>query len=67
MRPARLAITAVLALLGAIWFLQGVGVLGGTAMSGSPFWAFVGIVLMIAAGFLLLMERRRRNGTGGAS
>jgi|1185.fasta_scaffold174532_2 hypothetical protein len=67
MRPARLAITAVLALLGAIWFLQGVGVIGGSVMSGSLFWAFVGVVLVIAAGFLFLMERRRGSGTGGAS
>ena len=59
MRPARLAIAAILGLLGAVWFLQGVGVIGGSFMSSNPLWAFLGAVIVIAAGFLVVMERRR--------
>ncbi|HZD38669.1 MAG TPA: hypothetical protein VE664_08525 [Actinomycetes bacterium] len=48
----------VLALLGLLWFLQGVGVIGGSFMSGSPVWAIIGLVLLLFAGRLLVEALR---------
>jgi len=53
---------AILVLVGLIWTLQGLNVLGGSAMSGSSLWATIGpIVLLI--GLVLIgigVARRRR-------
>jgi hypothetical protein len=43
----------VLALLGLLWLLQGVGVVGGSFMSGEPVWAVIGLVLLLLGGRLL--------------
>jgi hypothetical protein len=48
----------VLALLGLLWFLQGVGVVGGSFMSGEPVWAVIGLVLLLLAARLLLEALR---------
>ena len=65
MRPARVVIAILLALVGAVWALQGLGVIGGSAMSGTPFWAGAGIALIVGAGAVLAAEiRRRRSGSG---
>ena len=38
----------ILGAVGLVWTLQGINVLGGSAMSGSPLWATIGpIVLLI--------------------
>lgn len=60
MRPARLAIALIVCLLGAVWLAQGLGFVGGSFMSGSPFWAVLGGVLLVAGLLLVVMERRRR-------
>jgi len=59
MRRSRLIIALVLFLAGLAWFGQGSGVIKGSAMSGSSFWAVVGVVLVVAAIALLVNERRR--------
>ena len=48
----------VLALLGLLWFLQGVGVIGGSFMSGEAVWAVIGLVLLVLGGRLLLEALR---------
>jgi len=63
-RPARVVIAILLALVGAVWTLQGLGVIGGTGMSGTLFWAGAGIGIIIGAGVVLAAELRRRDGTG---
>ena len=67
MRPARVVIAILLALVGAVWTLQGLGVIGGTGMSGTLFWALAGIAIIIGAGVVLAAELRRRDGTGSGS
>jgi uncharacterized membrane protein HdeD (DUF308 family) len=54
----KLVAGAVLLVLGVVWFLQGIGVMGGSAMSGSSVWAVVGPVVAIA-GIVLLVSARR--------
>jgi hypothetical protein len=55
----------ILAAIGLVWLLQGVDVLGGSAMSGSPLWATVGpIVLVIGLALIVVgVVRRRRSRT----
>jgi len=59
---ARLIIGVVLCLVGAVWFLQGINVLGGSGMSGEAFWAVAGAVLLvIGIGLLRRSSRVRRS------
>lgn len=53
MRLARLVVGAIVALAGIVWFLQGVGVLPGSFMTGSPLWAVIGAVCILVGGGLL--------------
>jgi glucose dehydrogenase len=62
MRPSRLALAAIFALVGLVWIGQGVGAIGGSAMSGSPFWAVVGAILVVVAVAIVVLERRRAGG-----
>jgi hypothetical protein len=51
---------AVLVLLGAVWTLQGVGVLEGSPMTGVTLWAVIGpIVVLIGLVTAALGFRRR--------
>jgi hypothetical protein len=51
----------VLALLGVVWTLQGLDVLGGSSMSGVTIWAIVGpIVALVGLGLLVTGIRRAR-------
>ena len=58
MKTFQLIAGAVFVLLGLVWFLQGVGVLGGSAMSGSSLWAVVGPVVAVV-GIVLVVAARR--------
>lgn len=55
----RLVAALVLALIGLVWIGQGIGLIPGSYMSGSTFWAVVGVVLVGAALAILVVERRR--------
>ena len=44
----RRVLGAVLVLVGAVWFGQGTGLLGGSSMTGSTFWAIVGGICVVA-------------------
>jgi hypothetical protein len=59
MRASRLVVVVVLALVGLLWIGQGMGLIGGSAMTGSGFWAVVGVPLLAIAVVLVLWERRR--------
>ena len=59
MRRTRIALGVVIALVGLVWLLQGIGVLPGSVMSGSAFWAVVGAALVVGGALLLVAERRR--------
>lgn len=44
---------AIILLFGFVWFLQGIGILPGSVMSGSQFWEMAGAVTF-AVGILIL-------------
>ena len=46
-RRAFSIVGAIIALFGAVWFLQGASVLPGSVMSGSQFWEIVGAMTFI--------------------
>jgi hypothetical protein len=53
------AIGVVLAIAGAIWALQGFGVIGGSFMSGDSVWAIIGPVVAVAGLGLIAFGIRR--------
>jgi len=57
-------IAVALCLLGAVWIAQGLGVLGGSAMSGHAIWAFFGALLAFVGLVLLLRPSRSVKGEG---
>jgi hypothetical protein len=51
----------LLILIGALWTLQGLDVVGGSAMSGEPLWAVIGpIVALIGVALVVVRLRGRR-------
>ncbi|GAA1959186.1 hypothetical protein [Agromyces allii] len=63
MNFALIVLGALLTLSGAVWTLQGVGILGGSAMSGETLWAIVGPIVAVV-GLALIgwgVARRRRS------
>ena len=56
-RSLSLVLGALLVVIGLIWFLQGIGVLGGSAMSGVVLWAVIGPIVALGGVFLILRGR----------
>ena len=55
----------ILSGIGLVWTLQGLNVLGGSAMSGSPLWATIGPIVLVVGLVLIgisiaIAWRRRR-------
>lgn len=48
----------LIALVGGVWFLQGVGVLPGSFMTGQAFWAVVGAIFLAVGGLLVFAGLR---------
>jgi hypothetical protein len=60
MRWVFIVVGVLLALVGAVWTLQGVGILLGSFMSGQPFWAAMGLLALICGATLVFVGMRRR-------
>ena len=60
MRTGLNIVGGVLGLIGAIWALQGLNLLGGSFMTGQTQWLVIGIVAaMVGLGLLGWANRRR--------
>jgi len=57
-RYAMPVLGVVLALIGALWTLQGVGLVGGSFMTGSTLWLVIGLVALVAGIWLVLRSLR---------
>ncbi|MFE6733359.1 hypothetical protein [Microbacterium sp. NPDC057650] len=60
-----LVLGVILLLVGVVWTLQGLNVLGGSAMSGSPLWATIGPIVLVVGVILIVVSifgARRRGG-----
>lgn len=60
MRLAATFISFLLILMGGLWALQGVGLVGGSFMTGDSNWLYIGIATAIAGVAGLVFFRRRR-------
>lgn len=62
------AVGVILVVVGLVWTLQGLGVLGGSVMSGSSLWAIIGpivvLVGLVLIGIAIAAARRRRSRGG---
>lgn len=47
--------------VGLVWTLQGVGILAGSAMSGSTMWAIIGPIVAIVGIYLIVRWWRGRS------
>ena len=56
--PLRVGLGILLVLVGALWTLQGLGVVGGSVMSGVTLWAVIGPIVVLAGIALALSARR---------
>lgn len=64
MRWVLLIVGALAILTGAVWTMQGLDVLGGSAMSGNSIWAVIGPVVAIIGLIMVALGLRRRTPTG---
>jgi hypothetical protein len=57
----RILVAAIVALVGAVWVAQGLGVpIGGGFMVGDTFWAYAGFTLILGAALYGSWPRLRR-------
>ena len=55
---ARYVVAGIMILVGLIFIGQGLGFIPGSGMSGVPFWALVGAILVVAGAALVWVSRR---------
>ena len=55
---ARYALAAVLILVGLVWIGQGIGMIGGSSMSGQTIFAILGTALLVVGAALAWRTRR---------
>jgi len=60
MPTGRIVLGVVLAVVGAVWTLQGLGVVGGSFMTGATIWAVIGPVTALAGLGVAVTGLRRR-------
>jgi divalent metal cation (Fe/Co/Zn/Cd) transporter len=62
MRTVSLIVGIVVALAGLVFFLQGINILPGSVMTGDPFWAWTGLILLIVGSIVALVGWRSGQG-----
>jgi hypothetical protein len=58
-KPVLVTIGVIIAVLGAIFTLQGLGYIGGSAMTGSTLWAVLGPIIAVAGIVIAVFGIRR--------
>ncbi|MEU1726149.1 MULTISPECIES: hypothetical protein [unclassified Nonomuraea] len=57
-----IVVGVLLALVGGLWALQGLGVVGGSVMTGDATWAVIGpVVLLVGVAVVVIGLRLRRS------
>jgi hypothetical protein len=57
-RPVLVTAGVVAVLLGVVFTLQGVGILGGSPMTGSTIWAFIGPIIALCGIVVIVFALR---------
>ncbi|MFC3326585.1 hypothetical protein [Mesorhizobium cantuariense] len=60
MRLTKNLLALIVLAIGALWSLQGVGVVGGSFMTGQPQWLYIGLVTMLVGLVGLVWANRSR-------
>jgi hypothetical protein len=58
-KPVLVTVGVIIAVLGAIFTLQGLGFIGGSAMTGSTLWAVLGPIIAVAGIGIAVFGLRR--------
>ena len=58
MRSVLLVVGGLTSLVGAVWLLQGIGILPGSFMTGQVFWAVTGAISLAVGGVLIFAGLR---------
>ncbi|MFC9560420.1 MAG: hypothetical protein ACRDT9_04785 [Agromyces sp.] len=59
-KPVLVAIGALVVVMGVVFMLQGIGLIGGSAMTGSPLWAILGPIIALGGIALIVLGLRSR-------
>jgi hypothetical protein len=43
----RLVVGVLMCIVGGVWFLQGIGVIKGSFMTGEGLWTLIGVILLV--------------------
>jgi hypothetical protein len=62
-KVAWIVVGVIAILVGAVWTLQGLDILGGSAMSGHTLWAILGPILAVLGVIGVIFGTRRGSGT----
>jgi hypothetical protein len=65
LRKALLGLGIAMVAVGGVWTLQGIGLLGGSFMTGQSFWTAAGLLTLLAGAIVCVIGLRGR--TPGAS
>ena len=57
-----MVVGVVLSLVGLLWIGQGIGLIGGSFMSGEAIWAVIGVIALVFGVSLIRAARRARRG-----
>jgi uncharacterized membrane protein len=57
-RTLKMIVGVVLILVGMVWTLQGLDVMGGSGMSGHAVWAVIGPIVAVVGAYLLVRGAR---------
>jgi uncharacterized membrane protein HdeD (DUF308 family) len=60
MKIAATIISILLILVGAVWYLQGINVIGGSVMTGQSQWSVYGSIAIVIGLILLVYTNRKR-------
>jgi drug/metabolite transporter (DMT)-like permease len=60
----RVIVGVVLCMVGALWFLQGIGVAKGSPMTDHPIYSLLGAILIVGGAMLIAAGLRRRGDPG---
>jgi hypothetical protein len=58
-KPVLVTVGVIVAILGAVFTLQGLGFIGGSAMTGSTLWAILGPIIAVAGIVIAVFGLRR--------
>jgi len=57
-KPVLVTVGVIIALLGTVFTLQGLGFIGGSAMTGSTLWAILGPIIAVAGIVIVVLGLR---------